>query len=326
MFKKLMAKIGVGAAKIDLRLDRQGYRLGETATGVIRIEGGNVEQRIVDLRVTMLMKVSVRGQEVIKQVESFPVKSSFTVQPKPAVQEIPFSFQVPEGLAISTPAIQYNLQTKLDVEMAVDPTDMDLLVILPPEPVERVLQALERNDLRQKPDSGKLTQYGQEFSFFPGSDLGIPLKELDVIFFTGPEELRMLVELDLAGGFMGSEKEHRAEIVVPQELLAAGQDEELARFLLDKIREYANNPQSIPYMSMEAYSQGAGGYAHGQHRSGLGGMIGGMAAGFLGGMLLNEMMAGMGEELAGDEFGGEELSADEEMDMGFDDFDGFDEF
>ena len=324
MLKKLMAKFGVGAAKIDLLLDRQGYRLGETMTGVVRIEGGNVEQRILDLKVALLMKVSVRGQEVIKTVETFPVKSNFTVQPKPAVQEIPFSFQVPAGLAISTPAVQYNLQTKLDVEMAVDPTDMDLLVILPPEPVERVLQALERNDLRQKPDSGKLTPYGQEFSFFPGSDLGIPLKELEVIFFAGAEELRMLVELDLASGFMGREKEYKAEIVVPQELLAAGKDEALSRFLMDKIREYANNPQAIPYMSMASYQQGHG--YHGHHRSGMGGLIGGMAAGFLGGMLLNEMMSGMGEEMAGGDLFGEEPSADEDIDAGFDDFGDFDDF
>lgn len=324
MFKKIMAKMGIGAARIDLRLDRPGYRMGETATGIIRIEGGNVEQRIIDLRVNLLMKVSVRGQDVIKQVESFPVKSQFTVQPKPAVQEIPFSFELPDGLAISTPSVQYNLQTKLDVEMAVDPTDMDLITILPPEPVDRVLQALERNNFRQKPQSGRLTPYGQEFSFFPGADLGVPLKELEVIFFATPEELRLLIELDLANGFMRREKEYKAEIIVPQELLAAGQEEALSRFLLDKIREYANNPQSIPYVSMAAYQKGAAGFGqHGQRRSGMGGMIGGMAAGLLGGMLLSEMMSGMGDEMAGGEMGEEEPAMDEEMDMGFDDFDEF---
>lgn len=324
MFKKIMAKMGIGAARIDLRLDRPGYRMGETATGIIRIEGGNVEQRIIDLRVNLLMKVSVRGQDVIKQVESFPVKSQFTVQPKPAVQEIPFSFELPDGLAISTPSVQYNLQTKLDVEMAVDPTDMDLITILPPEPVDRVLQALERNNFRQKPQSGRLTPYGQEFSFFPGADLGVPLKELEVIFFATPEELRLLIELDLANGFMRREKEYKAEIIVPQELLAAGQEDALSRFLLDKIREYANNPQSIPYVSMAAYQQGTAGFGqHGQRRSGMGGMIGGMAAGLLGGMLLSEMMSGMGDEMAGGEMGEEEPAMDEEMDMGFDDFDEF---
>gem|GEM_PF-266557 len=331
MFKKFMAKLGVGAAKIDLILDGRGYRLGETVTGVVRIEGGSVEQRIVDLRINLLMKLWIKGKEVIKQVASFPIKSNFTVQPQPAVQEIPVSFQLPEGLAVSTPSIQYNLQTKLVVEFALDPTDMDLIEILPPEPVERVLQALVRNDFRQKPDSGKLTPYGQEFSFFLGKELDVPLRELAVVFFVAPGELRMLAELKLAGGFAGGE--HKAEILVPQELLADGREEALSRFLLDKIREYASNPQAIPYVSMANYRQGshaAGGRA--EHSPGMGGMIGGMAAGFFGGMLLGEMMSGLGEgmsglgeEMAADALGGEEAAEeDADFDM-FDGFDGFDE-
>ncbi|QRG68046.1 sporulation protein [Brevibacillus choshinensis] len=318
MLKKLMAKIGVGAAKVDLQLDRSGYRLGETMTGVVRIEGGNVEQRISDLSAMFMMKAYVKGQEVTKPVQLFPIKSHFTVQPKPSVMEIPFAFELPEGLAMSTPSIQYYLHTKLDVEMALDPTDMDYIQVLAPVAVERVLYALERLDLRQKPDSGKLTPYGQEFSFFPGTQLGIPLKELEVIFFSAPGELKLLVELDLATGFLRREVEYKAEIVIPQGLLEAGQEEELSRFLLETIREYANNPSAIPYVSMAAYRQGQ--YGHHSHRgSGMGGMIGGMAAGFLGGMLLNEMMFG-DDEVASDDMGG-----DEGEDGGGFDFGGFDD-
>lgn len=315
MLKKWMAKLGIGAATVDLRLDRPGYRLGETMTGVIRIEGGNVEQRIGELSVLLVMKAYVKGQEVRKPVQTFPVSRNFTVQPKPFVQEIPFSFELPEGLAISTPSIEYYLHTKLDVEMALDPTDVDGVHVLPPQPVERVLDAFARIDLRQKPDSGKLTAYGQEFSFFPGSHLGIPLKEMDVIFFSAPGELRMLVELDLATGFLGREVEHKAEIVVPQTLLADGQEEELSRFLLETIREYANNPQSIPYVSMAAYHQGLHGHP-GHHGPGMGGMIGGMAAGFLGGMLLGEVLSEIGDSA-------EDVFAEgDDMDL---DFDGFDD-
>lgn len=319
MLKKLMAKFGVGAAKVDLQLDRSGYRLGETMTGVVRIEGGNVEQRISDLSAIFMMKAYVKGQEVTKPVQLFPVRNNFTVQPKPSVLEIPFAFELPEGLAMSTPSIQYYLHTKLDVEMALDPTDMDYIQVLPPVAVEQVMNALDRLDLRQKSDSGKLTPYGQEFSFFPATNLGIPLKELEVIFFAAPGELKLLVEMDLATGFLRREVEYKAEIVIPQELLDAGQEEELSRFLLETIREYANNPSAIPYVSMAAYRQGQ--YGHHSHRGGgMGGMIGGMAAGFLGGMLLNEMMFG-DEEVASDEMGGEE-GEDGGMDF---DFGGFDE-
>ncbi len=111
MFKKLMAKLGVGAATVDQRLDRDAYQLGETMTGVIRIEGGNVEQRISELGVLVMMKAYVNGQEVKRPVQSIPVLKGFTVQPKPYVQEIPFSYQIPHELAVSTPSIQYFLHT-----------------------------------------------------------------------------------------------------------------------------------------------------------------------------------------------------------------------
>lgn len=320
MFKKLMAKFGVGAATVDLQLDAPGFRLGEKVTGVVRIEGGNVEQRISELSAVLLMRVNVRGQEVTRQVQVYPISRQFTVQPKPFVQEIPFSFDMPDGLAMSTPAVQFALQTKLDVEMALDPTDFDRLDILPPERVERVLRAFDRANLRQKADSGKLTPYGQEFAFFPAGDLGIPLKELEVIFFSTPDELRMLVELDLASGFLRREKEYKAEIVVSNELLAAGQEEELSRYLLAKIRDYANNPQAIPYVQLSAYQQGHYGH-HGHRGSGMGGIIGGMAAGLLGGMLLGELMS-PDEEMASDDAQEEHGSEEEEADF---DFGGFDD-
>jgi sporulation-control protein len=320
LLKKWMAKLGVGAATVDLRLDRPAYRLGETITGAIRIEGGSVEQRISELSVLLMMKVYVQGQEVTRPVQTYPVSRNFTVQPKPFVQEIPFAFELPAGLAVSTPSVQYYLHTKLDVERALDPTDLDAVQVLPPEPVERVLDALARLDLRQKPDSGKLTPYGQEFSFFMGRPLGIPLKELEVIFFSMPGELRLLTELDLAvPGMFGGEMERKAEIVVPQDLLAAGREEELSRFLLDTLRTYAANPQAIPYVSMASYGQPLHGHqGHYGHRGhGMGGMIGGMAAGFLGGMLLGEVMSEIGES-AEDLF--------EEAGGGLDfDVDGFDE-
>ncbi|MFY0543843.1 sporulation protein [Brevibacillus sp. H7] len=314
MLKKLMAKFGVGAAIVDLRLDQPSFRLGETMTGTIHIEGGSVEQRISELSVLLLMKTYINGQEITRPVQSIPVLKGFAVQPKPFVQDIPFTFQIPASLAVSTPSLQYFLHTKLDVEMSLDPTDLDYVQILPPKRIEKVIEALLRNDFRQKPDSGKLTPYGQEFSFFPGRPMGVPLNELEVIFFDTPEELRMLVELDIAvPGLFSREKEHKVEIVVTNDLLEDGREEALARYLMEKIEGFANNPQTIPYVSMATYQQGY----HGHHGHGMGGMIGGMAAGLLGGLLLGELMSEAAES-AGDLFD-DEGGDDGGFDFGFGD-------
>lgn len=325
MLKKLMAKFGVGAATVDLQLDRDQWRLGETMTGSIRIEGGEVEQRIHDLQVVLMMRAHVKGNHVTRPVQMIRVLSKFVVKEKPFVQEVPFQFTLPHDLAMTSQAVQYFLHTRLDVEQALDPTDQDYVAILPPLHIEKVFQALEQLDFRQKPGSGKLTAYGQEFSFAPIRPMGIPLKELEVIFFDAPDQLHLLVELDLATGFLGREVERKAEIPVPHDLLEAGKEQELARYLQEKIETYANNPQAIPYFSLPGYGR----KGHKGRYQPMSGMIGGMAAGLLGGLLLGEMMEGAGDLMGADDLLGGDGGDDGGFfggDGGFGDFGDFGDF
>lgn len=320
MFKKLMAKFGVGAATVDLRLDKDSYRLGEIATGTIRIEGGNVEQRISELSVVFALRAYIKNQEITRHVTTIPVLSRFVVQPKPHVQQLPFQFELPHDLAVSTQHVQYLLQTRLDVEQALDPTDIDRITVLPPVHIESVIRALEHLDFRQKADSGKLTPLGQEFSFFPGRQLSAPVRELEVVFFDTPEALRLLIELDVAQpGFYKREREQRAEIHVPRELLASDKTEDLSRYLLEQIEQILTNPHAVSYFSTSPYMQRG---HHGGH--GMGGMIGGMAAGLIGGMLLNEMLEEGGDLLGMDDMSGEGNGGGDDGGGFFDGFDGGD--
>lgn len=298
MFKKLMAKLGVGAATVDLRLDRDAFQLGDEMTGVIRITGGKVEQQISDLQVELVLQAYVRGKQITRVLQTIPVLKSFTVRPEPYVDEIPFRFSVPANLAVSTHSIRYVLRTKLDVVQALDPTDLDYVTFLPPTPIAKVITALERLDFRQKPDSGRMTRYGQEFSFFPGRPLAYPLRELEVVFLESPEGLRLLVELDLAqSGFMRREIEHRGEILIPADLLTDGNEQKLTDFLAEKLEAYALNPASIPTYAT-GFGRSYGGYDHHRGNLGMGGMLGGMAAGLLGGLLLTELMEDASELFA----------------------------
>lgn len=328
-----MAKLGIGAATVDLRLDQESFCLGESMTGTIHIEGGAVEQRISQLNVVLVLKAFIKGQTVTRTIATIPVLNSFSVQPKPFSQQVPFYYEVPKDLAISTPAIEYHLQTVLDVEMAVDPTDLDRVTVLPSVPVQQVFKALEQLDLRQKPDSGKLTRYGQECSFVPGRPFSVPVREIDVIFSESMEGLRLLVELDVVqSGVFRRERELKAEILIPYELLNESAQEQLVSFLHDKIEGFLQNPEAIPYVSFSQYS----GDEHHHHSSsyGMGGMMGGMVAGLLGGMLLNELFEDT-SELAGDSLFGDDTGIFTDGDDGGNDggndggdfggFDGFDE-
>lgn len=81
MWKKLLSKLGVGAAKVDLVLHRPHVRLGETLEGEFLIEGGTVEQQIRKLEVELQLTVQADGKAYRRTAAVIPVSSSFTIQP-----------------------------------------------------------------------------------------------------------------------------------------------------------------------------------------------------------------------------------------------------
>lgn len=296
MFKKFMAKLGVGAATVDLQLEKEAFRLGEEMIGTIRITGGEVEQQIAGLQIEVVLQAVAKGKKVAKVIETIPVLQGFVVHPKPYVQEIPFYYFVPTNLAVSTHSIRYVLRTKLDVVQAFDPTDMDHVTILPPAPIAKVLQAMEQLDFRQKPDSGKLTMRGQEFSFFSARPPSYLLRELDVLFFSTEAGLRLLIGLGLTpNGYLRRGAGQWVEVLIPEELLADGKEAELCTFLGEELDSYANHPDTIPYSPLTDYAPQYGGYSHQHGQTSWGGMIGGMAAGLVGGILLSELIEGASE-------------------------------
>ncbi|WP_139492276.1 sporulation protein [Brevibacillus dissolubilis] len=288
MFKKLMAKIGIGAATVDLRLHEDSGRLGETLTGVIHIEGGSVEQPISMLSVQVELRALLKGNKIDRVVETIPVKSGFAVKPAPYVEEVPFSFRLPNDMAISTPYMKYYLHTVLDVEQALDPTDLDPFVVNAPVYIEKVFRSLDRVGFIPKPGSGAMTKYGQEFAFYPPKTISVPLRELEVIFYDAPDAVHLLIEMDVQqGGFFGREVERKAEIILTKRVLEDWTEEEVGHFIQEKVEGYCHNPQTIPYFSMEAFRPGSG---HGHVGHGLGNIIGGLAVGLIGTAAMSEIL------------------------------------
>ena len=54
MFDKLLSSIGIGAAKVDTRLAKKSYTVGETIEGEVFIKGGKNEQDIDNIQLTLM--------------------------------------------------------------------------------------------------------------------------------------------------------------------------------------------------------------------------------------------------------------------------------
>lgn len=64
-FKKALASIGVGNAKIDARLEKEDWKQGEEVRGEVVLVGGSVEQQIEEI----YMEYAARpyGKSMIKK-------------------------------------------------------------------------------------------------------------------------------------------------------------------------------------------------------------------------------------------------------------------
>lgn len=324
MFRKIMASLGVGAAKVNLVLDSEQVRIGERITGRMILEGGNVDQSINRLDVDVIMKVSIRGKELTRAVDTIQVARDFPIKAR-ETRELSFDYLIPFHYPISKGTVTYALQTKMDIAQAVDTGDNDILTILPSRDMQLVFDALQGLGFREKIGSGKVDKYGQRFAFYPSTNFAEQLREMDMKFFAEGGNLKLYMELELTGGFMRNGVKHHTELTLPAELLAAGQvaelQEKFTEFLEGELKVASvEGPRLAPSYQNYQHHPSHGSYP-------FGGFMGGMVAGMLGGALLGELFDNDDEpdsgEIAGDEgdFGGD----DGGFDLGFGDFFGGDD-
>ncbi|MED3948422.1 sporulation protein [Priestia aryabhattai] len=317
MFKKMFAKMGVGAAKVDLRLNETAYTLGHVIEGAIFIQGGNVQQHINLIDVEFWLEVQMKsGQMHTHRVESLRAASAFTIN-EGEKKEIPFTYHLPLDLPISASNVSYFFKTHLDIEGGVDSTDRDPVRIKAPESLYQLVEGFETLGFREKHHSGKFNGYKQEFAFFPTDFLKGYVNEVEFEVAIEREGIRMLLELDLPS--FGREREIKNELFFTNDELS--HPSTIARLLEEAMEEMMENPRDYEYYKPSHYDQ----HSHHPRMSGLGGAMGGFAAGMLGGLLIENLIDDMFEDSALGEIGEDIEEAGEDL-LDGDFFDGGDDW
>lgn len=281
MFKRVLAKLGVGSATVNLMLDKDEYRLGDTVKGEILVEGGKVEQNINKIDVELVASIWVKEREFSHTVEKASFHTPFIVSPSEK-KVFPFTFTLPNNLLVSGKKVAYHFVTRLDIADGIDHTDRDPIRVLPPERLNNVLRALERLGFREKHDSRSFDGFVQEFEFFPTDFMRDRIEELEFVAAFEDNGIRLLLEVDLRTLFGLVEKELKREVLLENSLL---EDEAaLAGYLRKVIEEMVENPSQ--------YAGRKFGHQAQLHRtfSQNSGALGGLAAGVLGGLILAELM------------------------------------
>ncbi|WP_211748587.1 sporulation protein [Paenibacillus sp. Marseille-Q4541] len=205
-FNKMLAKVGIGSAEIDTLLEKVSYVPGETVKGVVRIQGGSVDQEIESIYIQLMTRY-IREQDDRKVEYSYTL-AKFNVSEGLLLRsgeklEIPFVFPLP----LETP-VTYNrqpvwLSTGLDIEMSIDPTDHDSIEVQPHFYMSAIFEAVEYLGFRYKTSScehatklGRGVPFVQEFEYYPSTQFAGRVKELELMMNLDEDGIHVLVEVD----------------------------------------------------------------------------------------------------------------------------------
>ena len=209
LFDKVFASVGIGAASVDTKLEKDTYMPGETVQGVVEIKGGKVEQQIdeiyLSLNTTYLKESDDRKYNVTATIDRFRLTTPFTIRSNER-KEIPFTFQLPYDTPISIGKSKVWVTTGLEIKGGVDPSDKDFLKVIPNQLMTAVFNAVDNlgfrireADCEEAPRRlrGRLP-FVQEFEFVPTSGLFRgKLDELEVVFLSsGNGTLDLMFQVD----------------------------------------------------------------------------------------------------------------------------------
>ncbi|MCA0969429.1 sporulation protein [Halobacillus litoralis] len=202
MFKKLLASVGVGAAKVDTQLDKDQFIPGEEVTGKVVIKGGDVDQSIDAINLFLMT-------EAVREVDDRKVKEKVSLEKYLVTQdlvisagetkEFPFSVHLPYHVPASLSRLPIWFETGLDIPMALDPQDRDPVKIAPHPYVESILDALNHLGFsvrKVEMEYSKKLGYVQEFEFQPRGEFRSYLDELEAIFFLYEDRIEVFLEVD----------------------------------------------------------------------------------------------------------------------------------
>lgn len=296
MFKKLIASMGAGAAKVDLMVNQTEYHLGETVTGSFHIVGGDVPQTINRISVGFYCEYRTNGEVKVNKVADIHCSNSFEIH-SGEIKTIPFNYKIPYTLPITSSSVHFYFDTVLDIAKGVDDTDKDYITLHPTEQMSAVFSAIQTLGFQMKHSSGEIKNSGQEFEFAPiTGEYYRKVEEIEIYFNYTDSGISLYLEVDKNFSF---NKERQNIFTIPYEVLS--NVEETASMIkeqLDYLLAYSGNHIQYPgsdhhyNQQYNHHSEHSDGHHHKSSSN-----IGAFAMGAVGGIVAAELLDEFSEEI-----------------------------
>ena len=229
MFQKVMASFGQGGATVDARILDRHVRPGGTLRGEVMLTGGQVDQEVESLGVTLLARVeqeNTNGSE--PTVVDLPFQNVHLAGKElvraGAQIKVPFEVQMPWETPVTTvfgkflTGMAVGLQTNLNLARTmVDPQDVDAVPIEPVPAQHRILDAMSRVGFQFR-SAGRVKErmdgadrplpFFQEINFAPPQSFANVFNEVSVTFLARPRDVQVVLDVNkrvrvLKGGGLG---------------------------------------------------------------------------------------------------------------------------
>ena len=200
--RRLLSRIGIGAATVDTVLPAGELRPGETVAVDVELYGGNSTQEIQGIYLVLTASDEAGGAH---EIAEFVAERRLTIGPGEE-RTIEADLEVPLWTPITTGGVSVRLETRLDVDWSRDPTEEDEVAVAPDDTVAALFDALDGMGFTLR--GSELDEVlhvedrplAQRFRFEPAD--GPYEAELDSIEVTPmprDDDLRVFVEFDRAG-------------------------------------------------------------------------------------------------------------------------------
>ncbi|MZP30972.1 sporulation protein [Heliobacterium undosum] len=204
-FKKALASIGIGGAKVNAIFHQQTVTAGSDVSGVIQIKGGGVAQQIEKIGLMVMTQYETESDDrkvtVNALVQKVDINLRIDLQPGDE-REIPFSFCLSPYTPVSIGHTPVWVQTELEVDMAIDPSDTDHLQVQPHPNMAAVMEAIDQLGFRlykvknEASRAGRGVPFIQNFEYKPTRHFQRSLDELEVAYLPESGGIDLLLEID----------------------------------------------------------------------------------------------------------------------------------
>ena len=173
--KDVLSRIGIGSATVDTILPTDTVRAGGSVQAEVHIEGGSTEQDID--AVYFALETEYKSDEGYKDaiIDQWQLTDPFTIE---AGEERRFetTIDIPRETPVTTRSTVVEIETGLDISMAVDPGDQDHIEVEPTHRLQAVFDALDSLGFSLHASACEATagslfttsaSFAQEFEFRP---------------------------------------------------------------------------------------------------------------------------------------------------------------